>query len=159
MNILLEPYTIPEKGRVELKVDRAFDIRITAEEARRQVNRWLLNEVSYLISADPPTLVVGERVVWRVPAWIGFPHTGRIGEVGAIKVDVETGEMVDLTARKHEIEQNLEKLKATLPPYQRRPVETGSSYLAQNVPTAAKIVIAEGGQLQGAIDPTPDLNR
>jgi hypothetical protein len=112
---------------VELKVERAFDIKITAEEARRQVNRWLLNEVSYLISADPPTLVVGGRVVWRVPAWIGFPHTGRLGVVGAVEVEVETGEMVGLAARQHEIEQNLERLKPTLPPYQRRPFEPAAT--------------------------------
>jgi hypothetical protein len=127
MTVLLESYAIPEKGRVELKVERAFDIKITAEEVRRQVNRWLLNEVSYLISADPPTLVVGEQVVWRVPAWVGFSHTGRLGVVGAVEVDVETGEMVDLAARQHEIEQNLERLKPALPPYQRRPFEPAAT--------------------------------
>jgi hypothetical protein len=73
MTIIIEPYTIPEKGTVELKIERSFDIKVTSEEARRQVNRWLLNEVSYLIGADSPTLVIGERVVWRVPAWLS-PH-------------------------------------------------------------------------------------
>jgi len=50
-----------------------------------------LNEVSYLIGADSPTLVVGERVVWRVPAWFGLLHTGRLGIVGTVGVDVSSG--------------------------------------------------------------------
>ncbi|MCP4683198.1 MAG: hypothetical protein GY864_12755, partial [Desulfobacterales bacterium] len=59
------PYIIPEEGPVELKVDRSFEIKVTAEQARRQVNRWLHNEVSYMMRALNPTLAVGERVVWR----------------------------------------------------------------------------------------------
>ncbi len=149
MTILFDAYTIPEKGRVELKIDRSFEIKITAEEARRKVNRWLLNEVSYLIGADAPTLVVGEQgVVWRVPAWIGFPHTGRAGVVGMVDVDVETGEMENLTICKLEIEQNLEKLRPNLPPYKPRPSEEGLTYLAKNVPPASRLIIAEKGYLQ-----------
>lgn len=154
MNILLNAYALPEKGKVELKIDRSFEIKVTAEEARRKVNRWLLNEVSYLIAADPPTLVVAERVVWRVPAWIGFPHTGRAGVVGAVDVDVETGEMNNLAEHKLEIKQNLEKLKPNLPPYKPRSPEEGSAYLAKNVPPAPKLIIAEDGYLQ--VVPQPE---
>ena len=46
------PYIIPEEGQVELKVDRSFEIKVTAEQARRQADRWLLNEVSYMIGAE-----------------------------------------------------------------------------------------------------------
>jgi hypothetical protein len=151
MTIFLEAYTIPEKGKVELKVDRSFEITVTAAEARRKVNRWLLNEVSYLIGADPPTLVVGEHVAWRVPAWIGFPHTGRVGVVGTVDVDVQTGDMENLAERKLEIEQNLEKLKPNLPSYKPRSPEEGSAYLAKDVPSAPKLIIAEAGYFQ--IDP------
>ena len=56
-----------------MKVDRSFEINVTAEEARRHVREWLREEVSLLIDAEPPTLVVGDQVVWRVPAWISFP--------------------------------------------------------------------------------------
>ena len=67
MDILLERYTLPKKGVFEIDLHQAIDIRVTAEEAQHQVNRWLLENVSYMMYADPPTLVIGERAVWRVP--------------------------------------------------------------------------------------------
>lgn len=48
MTIILEPFTLPKKGKVKLKVDRSFDIKVTAEEARQKVQRWLVDEVSLL---------------------------------------------------------------------------------------------------------------
>ena len=133
MTIILDPYAIPEQGPVELKVNRSFEIKVTAEEARRQVNRWLLGEVSYLIAADPPTLVVGEQVVWRVPAWIGFPGVGRAGVVGLVEVDVETGEMNNTPECKAEIERCAKAIAAHLPPYRPRQ-EVPSEYLAKDIP-------------------------
>ena len=83
MTILLDTHPIPEKGKVELKVDRSFEIKVTAEEARPKVNHWLLNQVSYMMGAEPPTLVVGEQeVVWRVPTYFSSPDVGRVGFVG-----------------------------------------------------------------------------
>lgn len=147
MTILLDPYVIPKKGKVELKVERSFEIKVTAEEAQRQVNRWLLNEVSYLIGADPPTLVVGEQVVWRVPAWIGFPHTGRVGVVGVVDVDVTTGAMNNTPECKAEIERRAEELAARQPPYQPKG-EVPEAFLPKHIPPAPKVTIAEDGQLQ-----------
>ena len=146
MTIILEAYTIPEKGKIELKVERSFDIKVTAEEARRQVNRWLHNEVSILIGADPPTLVVGDQVVWRVPAWIGFPHTGRAGIVGTVDVDVSTGAMDNTPECKAEIERRAEALAAQQPPY-RPKSEVPEAYLPKNVPPAPKLYILDDGTL------------
>jgi hypothetical protein len=146
MVIILEPHTIPEKGKVELKVDRSFEIKVTAEEARRQVRRWLRDEVSLLIDADLPTLVVGDQVVWRVSAWIGFPHTGRAGIVGTIDVDVTTGSMNNTPECKTEIEHQAEAVAAWQPPY--RPKDNvPEQYLAKNVPPAPKLHILEDGTL------------
>lgn len=133
MTIILEPYSIPEKGKVELNVNRSFEIKVTAEEARRQVNRWLLNEVSYLIGAEAPTLVVGEqRVVWRVPAAISFPHTGRAGVVGAVDVNINTGAMNNSLDCKAEIERRARELAARQPPY-RSKGKVAEQYLTQDV--------------------------
>lgn len=144
MTIILDNYAVPEKGPV--KVNLSFEIKVTAEEARRKVNRWLLNEVSYMIGAEPPTLVVAARTVWRVPAWIGFPSVGRVGTIGTVDVDVETGEMIDPPGCKVEIERYLEKeVKPRLPPY--KPGRgTSSEYLAKNVPLAPKLVLPDNKQ-------------
>lgn len=141
MAIILDLYTVPKKGKVELKVNRSFEIKVTSEEARHQVNRWLLNEVSYMMATDLPTLVVGERVAWRVPAWFGAPHLGRIGVVGAIDVDVETGELSNLAECKAEIEQNLDRLKPQISPYQLRSIDEGQAYQAKNIPPAPSLIL------------------
>ena len=146
MTIIIEPYTIPEKGTVELKIERSFDIKVTAEEARRQVNRWLLNEVSYLIGADLPALVVGERVVWRVPAWIGFPHTGRVGIVGTVDVDVNTGAMNNTPECKVEIERRAEELAVRQPPYQPKG-EVPPEYIPKDIPPTPKVQILGDGTM------------
>ncbi len=119
MNVMLDNYTLPETGWVAFNVYVAFEIRVTAEQARRKVDTWLLNEVSYLMGAEPPTLVLGQRPVWRVPARISFPSTGPAGIVGTIDVDVETGETYGNTPeRKAEMERCGEAIAVKLPPFQ-----------------------------------------
>jgi hypothetical protein len=81
-------------------VDLEIDIRvrtrmaITAFTAQRKVSRLVLERVSNLLCGEEPTLVVGDRVRWRVPVWLGFPKQGLVGKVGEIDVDVETGEIL-----------------------------------------------------------------
>lgn len=146
MTIILEPYEIPEKGDVELKIERAFEVKITAAEAQRRVRAWLRDEISMLIDADPPTLVVGEQVVWRVPAWIGFPHTGRAGEVGFIDVDVTSGAMPTAAKVRTTIEQNAEAIAARQPTY--RPQRgVPEAYIAKNFPTAPALQILADGSI------------
>lgn len=142
MTIILDAYAVPEKGKVELKVQRSFEIKVTSEEARRQVDRWLLNEMSFMMRALTPTLVVGEQVVWRVPASLGMPHLGQVGIVGMIDVDVETGEMTNILECKAEIERCAEELAGRLPPYHPR-TETPPEHIATHVPHAPKLVIPE----------------
>ena len=68
-------------------------IKVTAEEAQGKVTRWLRDEVSMLIYEEKPDLVFRQHPLWLVPAVIAFPSTGPAGNVGAIEVDAETGEM------------------------------------------------------------------
>jgi hypothetical protein len=129
-----------------LKVDRSFEINVTAEAARRHVREWLREEVSLLIDAAPPTLVVGDQVVWRVPAWISFLHTGRAGMVGTVDVDVTTGTMNNTPECKADLEAQAEAVVARQPPY--RPKDkVPEQYLAKNVPPAPKLCILEDGTL------------
>lgn len=68
MTILLEHDLLPEQGTVQLAIQRDCTIHVTAEEARRQVDRWLFDQVSYMMTAEAPMLVLGEHAVWHVPA-------------------------------------------------------------------------------------------
>ena len=142
MNIILDSYQIPEHGEIELNINHSFTINITAVEAQKQVNRWLRNEISYLISALPPTLVVGKQVVWRVAASLSLPHLGQVGTVGTVDVNVNTGAMNNTTEQKTKIETQAEILAARMPSYQPHS-EVPERYLAKNVLPAPKLVLPE----------------
>lgn len=146
MTIILDSCELPEKGVVTLNIERAFEIKITAVEAQRRVRAWLRDEISMLIDADSPTLVVGERVVWRVPVWIGFPHTGRAGDVGSIEVDVTSGDMNITPEVKTAIEQQAEVVAAQQPPYQPKEY-IPEAYLAKNASSTPALRILEDGTL------------
>lgn len=129
MQIILEPYAIPERGTFQIQ--ETITIEVTADEAKRQVNRWLLHEVNLQMGAEPPILVVGERSVWRVPVYWSAPHIGHVGTVGNVEVDVLSGEMDNTAQRKAELMQRAQELAARLPPYQ--PREAPTAYLASHV--------------------------
>jgi hypothetical protein len=98
MALLLENQDIPESGRLELDIRVSADIRVPAPEAQRRVTRLLAQDVSYQMYGGPPQLVVGgERVVWRVPAYLGLPKLGEFGPLGTVDVDVQTGAIEPLT--------------------------------------------------------------
>lgn len=148
MPIILDNYEVPEKGHVEVKV--SFEIKVTAEEARRKANRWLLEEVSHLIGADSPTLVVGQRAVWRVPAYITFPTIGRAGEVGAVDADVETGELDNSSDCKAEIERQAKEIAAKLPVVF-TPREVPPEFTPKHIPQAPKLILPDDDEPQTAL--------
>lgn len=133
--ILLDPYVLPEKGKVDLHINWSFDIQITAEEARQKVDGWLLDEVSYMIGAGEPLLVVdGVTVVWRVPAIFTATHVGAVGVTGTVDVNVQTGIMNDSPECKKAILQKAEELSQKMPPYKPKK-EMPQAYLAKDLPS------------------------
>jgi hypothetical protein len=69
------------------------DMSILASVARQKVTGFVVYEISTQLRGREPTLVVGERIRWRVPIWLSLPPTGDLDEVGTIDVDVETGRL------------------------------------------------------------------
>lgn len=114
MAILLDNYTVAERGRVELNVQLSFEVNVTAQEAQEQVRRWVQEEISLLLTAQMPLLVVGQRPFWQTPVMIRLPRQGEF-EITAVAVDVVTGEMIDPVNSKASILQQLEtKIKPRL---------------------------------------------
>ncbi len=136
MDILLERYTLPKKGVFEIDLHQAIDIRVTAEEAQHQVNRWLLENVSYMMYADPPTLVIGERAVWRVPAVFTSSQVGRVGIVGHIDVNIQSGYMDNTPERQEQLIQRAREMAAKLPPYQPGSKKALDEFIPKHVPRA-----------------------
>ena len=137
MSIILDNYRVPQQGHVDLTINLSFEIKTTAEEARQKVQRWLAENISHLLGAEQPSLAVGDHTVWRVPAWVGFPSLGRVGVVGAVEVDVETGEMKNLSECRQEIERHLEELRLHLPTHKPVVRELPVDYIANLNPPPA----------------------
>mgnify|MGYP001560368081 FL=1 len=117
MTIVLERYPIPSRGRLELSVKISAEIKISAEDARRKVNGFLLNNLSYLTVAErQPELVVGEKVFWRIAVNHTLPGFGAIGKIGVIDVDVETGEIQSVAPEQlEEMKHRAKTLAASYP--------------------------------------------
>lgn len=137
MTIVLENLTIPERGVLELDFKQSIEIKVTAEEARRKVNRWLLEYVSYMMHADPPTLVVDrKRAVWRVPAIFTASPTGVVGTVGLVDVDVDSGVMDGTEERKTQIIRCAQEKATKLPPYVPGSLKAPEQFIAKEVSRA-----------------------
>jgi hypothetical protein len=85
--------SLPKMGRLEVDIKVAADIHISAYAARQKVNDFVLSDISYMLHAGNSMLVIGERICWRVPVILSLTSRGDVEEVGAIDVDVETGQM------------------------------------------------------------------
>lgn len=85
--------SLPAQGRMELEIKVTADVNVSAFAARQKVNGFVLSDISYMMHAGEPQLVIGDRINWRVPVILSLTARGDVGEVGAIDVDVETGQM------------------------------------------------------------------
>jgi hypothetical protein len=87
-------FAVPPTVDLEINIRLRATVQVTAFSAQRKVSRLMLDRVSNLLCGNEPTLVVSERLRWRVPIWLGFAESGLVGKVGEVDVDVETGEIL-----------------------------------------------------------------
>ena len=84
----------PRSGQLEIDIRLSATVNVTAFSATQKVTGFVADEISTNMHGSAPQLVVGEHMVWRVPVVLSMPPTGDRGEVGAIDVDVETGQLM-----------------------------------------------------------------
>ena len=113
MSITLEAIPLPEIGVVELNIQQTVNIKVSAAAARRRDSRYVGEQIGNLLYGENPTLLLKKaRAYWHVPVTLGSASLGRIGQVGAIEVDVETGEICLNEATTQEITTNAQRLAA-----------------------------------------------
>ena len=100
----------PNSGQLSINIQLSATVNVTAFSARQKVTGFVVDEISTNMHADEPTLVVGERICWRVPIILSLPPVGDRGEVGIIDVDVATGQLHVTPELIREIEQRAEYL-------------------------------------------------
>ena len=94
MSVELASISLPPRSQVRVEVSVTAQLNITDFTAQRKVSKLLLDDVGNLLYGERPSLVVGHRLLWRVPVWLALPTTGPLGQVGTLDVDAETGEIL-----------------------------------------------------------------
>jgi hypothetical protein len=113
MSIMLEAFELPRTGIFQLDIHQTVDIKVEADAARRHVTRYAGDYIGDLLYGETPTLVLqAEGAVWRVPVVIATGDRGRLGQAGAIDVDVATGELRITETLIEEIKQSAHRLVA-----------------------------------------------
>ena len=86
---------IPTTSQVDIQIHISSPMNVSPVIAQRKVNGLLLDHVGTGVYADDPELLARDgRLYWRVPVILALPTRGRMGQVGAIEVDVQTGEVM-----------------------------------------------------------------
>jgi hypothetical protein len=82
---------------------------MSAARTRRKTNGWLCLEVGDRMLAGEPELVIGERLLWRVPVQWTSPTQGLLAErVCDVLVDAMTGEVLDQANQTQMIQRRVE---------------------------------------------------
>ena len=74
LNVEFERMTVPAGSDVTMELTISTRVNVTSVAAKRQVNRLLLERVGNLLYAEEPNLLVGTRLLWRVPVWLGIAN-------------------------------------------------------------------------------------
>lgn len=107
--------TLPRAGRLQMDIHLSVEVNVTAAIARRKVNAFLATYLGNLLLAGEPVLTLGEHVAWRVPVDLTAPPVGRLGRVGEVDVDIESGEVFLDERRIAEIRERAHHLVASSP--------------------------------------------
>lgn len=94
MSVELSELSLPVPAEVKIEFSLTAQVNITDFTAQRKVSKLLLDHVGNLLYGERPSLVVGRRLLWRVPVWLALPTTGPLGQVGTLDVDAQTGEIL-----------------------------------------------------------------
>jgi hypothetical protein len=95
VTVLADTGSIPERAPIHLSFHVVATLNVTAEEARRRVNRQVVTELGTgLIARDPELVLVGEQIAWRVPIMLSLPGLGDLGQVGTVDIDARSGDLL-----------------------------------------------------------------
>lgn len=94
MSVEFTEISLPVPAEVKIEFSLTAQVNVTDLIAQRRVSKLLLDQVGNLLYGERPSLVMGRRLLWRVPVWLGLPTTGPLGQVGTLDVDAQSGEIL-----------------------------------------------------------------
>jgi hypothetical protein len=111
MIIALDPITANNET-MHLQVNISTTLNITAEQARRKLTRFFMDEVSMFITPQSPLLVIvnENQIFWRFPLALVMGKQGLLGLVGQVDVSALSGELILNVKLLEEIKTNAQRL-------------------------------------------------
>lgn len=97
---------------LHLEVNISTMLRVTAKQAKQEVTRFLMDNVSLLIHPGKPLLVIQseQAIYWRFPLLFSLGRQGVLGQVGEVDVDAYKGTVLFTADLIEEIKRNAEQL-------------------------------------------------
>lgn len=93
--ITVDAKSISKTPPINLSFHVVTTLNVSADDARRAVNRQIIPTLGTgLIAHEPALVVADDYIVWRVPIVLSLPGLGDIGQVGSLDVDAHTGELL-----------------------------------------------------------------
>ena len=100
-------------AQVNVSINISATLNITAYTAKRKASTLVLNRIGTGLSGGDPVLIVTHKAIcWRVPIFVSTASHGRLGEVGQIEVNAQTGEVLADETALQDIGDNAERLVA-----------------------------------------------
>lgn len=115
VTITLSGEGLQDTQELNIQVSISTTVNIDPKTARRQVTAWLVSEVGNMLIGGTPQLVISHKTVWRVPVMLTSSEVGPVGEVGAVEVNAESGELLVSDQLKAQILDNVKRLTRPTP--------------------------------------------
>lgn len=101
---------LPQTGHLEINIRVSADVNFSAFAARQKANSFILSQISYMMHAGEPELMLDKRITWRIPVILSQRSQGDVGQVGTVDVDVETGQLLVDPSQITEIQERADKI-------------------------------------------------
>ena len=117
MNTHLHGTSLPTDSVLDINIRVTQPLNVTAFCAQQRATQYVMQELSTQLGGGAPDLTVGERVYWSVPIVFTLPGKGVLGQVGTLRVDAGTSELLTDPQTDQEILRHAEQLaqRAELP--------------------------------------------
>lgn len=100
-----------DRGQVRVDIRIQADLNVSAFVARQKVTGYVVDNISDHMGGDEPSLIIeADRFLWRVPIQLAVLPEGRLGQVGAIDVDAQSGQLQITSSLVENIRRNAQAL-------------------------------------------------
>jgi hypothetical protein len=79
VDTMIEIEKLPTSGQVAIDIHVSATVNVSAFSAKQKVTRFVASQISTHMHGGEPKMVVGDRIVWRVPVIFSMAPQGERG--------------------------------------------------------------------------------